>query len=65
MRIFESRVLRRIFQPKWEKVGGGQRRLHSEELHNLYLPPTIIRVIRGWAGHGREEKCVQYFGWKT
>jgi len=48
-------VLRRIFVPKREEVVGDWRRLHNEELHNLYASPNIIRVIRlrrmRWAGH--------------
>jgi hypothetical protein len=39
-------VLRRIFGPKKEKVAGGWRRLHNEELHNLYASLNIIRVIK-------------------
>jgi hypothetical protein len=42
---FENRVLKRIFGPKWEEVAGGWRRLHNEELHNLYASPNIVRVI--------------------
>jgi hypothetical protein len=42
----ENRVLRRIFGPKREEVVGGWRRLHNEELHNLYASPNIIRVIK-------------------
>jgi hypothetical protein len=38
-------VLRRIFGPKREEVEGGLRRLHNEELHNLYTSPNIIRVV--------------------
>jgi hypothetical protein len=53
--VFENRVLRRIFGPKREEVAGGWRRLHNEELHNLYDSPNIIRVIKSrrmrWAGH--------------
>jgi hypothetical protein len=53
--VFENRVLRRIFGPKREEVAGGWRRLHDEELHNLYSSPDIIRVIKprsmGWARH--------------
>jgi hypothetical protein len=44
-RVFENRVLRRIFGPKREEVAGGWRRLHNEELHNLYTSPNISRVI--------------------
>jgi hypothetical protein len=46
LKVSENRVLRRIFGPKWEEVAGSWRRLHNEELHNLYTPPHIIRVIK-------------------
>jgi hypothetical protein len=53
--MFENRVLRRIFGPKREEVAGGWKRLHNEELHNLYTSPNIIRVIKSrrvrLAGH--------------
>jgi hypothetical protein len=45
-RVFENRVLRRIFGPKREEVAGGWRRLHNEELHDLYSSSNIIRVIK-------------------
>jgi hypothetical protein len=45
-RVFENRVLRRIFGPKREEVAGGWRRLHNEELHNLYASRNIDRVIK-------------------
>jgi hypothetical protein len=44
--VFENRMLRRIFGPKREEVPGDWRRLHNEELYNLYTSPNIIRVIR-------------------
>jgi hypothetical protein len=44
--VFGKRVLRRIFGPKCQEVAGGWRRLHNEELHNLYDSPNIIRVIK-------------------
>jgi hypothetical protein len=48
-------VLRRIYGPKRDGVTGGWRKLHNEELHNLYSSPSIIRVIKSrrmsWAGH--------------
>jgi hypothetical protein len=44
--LFENRVLRRIFGPKREEAVGGWRRLHNEELHNLYASPNIIKVIK-------------------
>jgi hypothetical protein len=46
LRVFENRVLRRIFAPKREKLLVGWRREHNEELHKLYTSPNII-----WAGH--------------
>jgi hypothetical protein len=59
-RASENRVLRRIFGPEREEVEGGWRRLHNEELHNLYTSPNVIRVIKSgrmrWAGHGRDKK---------
>jgi hypothetical protein len=48
-------VLRRIFGPKRDRVMGGWRKLHNEELHNLYSSPSIIRIIKSkrmrWARH--------------
>jgi hypothetical protein len=55
LRVFENRVLRRKFGPKRDGVMGGWRKLHNEELHNLYSSPSIIRIIKSrrmrWAGH--------------
>jgi hypothetical protein len=55
LRVFENRVLGRIFGPKRDEVTGGWRKLHNEEQHDLYSSPSIIRVIKarrmGWAGH--------------
>jgi hypothetical protein len=44
--VFENRVLRRIFGPKRDEVTGGWRKLHNEELHNLYSSSSIIRMIK-------------------
>jgi hypothetical protein len=44
--VSENRVLRRIFGPKREEVAEGWRRLHNEELRNLYASPNIVRVIK-------------------
>jgi hypothetical protein len=41
--VFENRVLRRMFGPKREKVVGGWRRLHNEELHTLYTSPILLK----------------------
>jgi hypothetical protein len=43
--VFENRVLRRIFGPKRDKVTGEWRKLHKEELHDLYSSPSIIRIM--------------------
>jgi hypothetical protein len=55
LRVFDNRVLRRIFGPKRDEVTGEWRRLHNEELNDLYSSPNIIRVIKArrmrWAGH--------------
>jgi hypothetical protein len=55
MRVFENRVLRRIFGPKRDGVTGEWRRLHKKELNDLYASPNIIRAIKStrmrWAGH--------------
>jgi hypothetical protein len=55
LRVFEKRVLRRIFGPKRDDMVGGWRKLHGEELNNLYTSTNIIRMIKSmrmrWAGH--------------
>jgi hypothetical protein len=55
LRVFENKVLRRIFGPKRDKVRGEWRRLHNKELYALYSSPNIIRVMKSrrlrWAGH--------------
>jgi hypothetical protein len=55
LRVFENRVLRRIFGLKRDEVMGEWRKLHNEELHNFYSSPDTIRQIKsrkmGWAGH--------------
>jgi hypothetical protein len=43
LRVFQNRVLRRIFEPKKDEVTGELRKLHSEEIHMLYPSPNIIR----------------------
>jgi hypothetical protein len=45
-KMFKNRVLRRIFGPKRDEVRGGWRKLHNEELHNLYSSPSIIKMIK-------------------
>jgi hypothetical protein len=69
LRVFENRVLRRIFGPKRDAVTGEWRKLHNEELHNLYSSPDIIRQVKSrrmrWAGHvarmGEDRKLYKVF----
>jgi hypothetical protein len=71
LRMFENRVLRRIFGPKRDEVTGEWSKLHSEGLHILYSFPSIIRQIKArritWAGHVARmgEECVQGFDGKA
>jgi hypothetical protein len=55
LRVFENRVLRRIFGPRRDEVTGEWRNLHNKELNDLYCSPSIVRVIKSrrmkWAGH--------------
>jgi hypothetical protein len=46
LRVFENRVLKRIFGPKRDEVTGEWREVHNEELHYLYSSPSIIRMIK-------------------
>jgi hypothetical protein len=46
LKMFENRVLRRIFGSKRDHVTGGLRKQHNEELHNLYSSPGIIRMFK-------------------
>jgi hypothetical protein len=64
LRVFENRVLRKIFGPKREE-DGSWRKFHDDELHSLYSSPNIVRVIKSrrtrWAGHVArmvEGRCV-------
>jgi hypothetical protein len=53
--VFENRTLRRKFDPNRDKVTGEWRKLHGEELNDLYCSPTIVQVMKSriviWAGH--------------
>jgi hypothetical protein len=53
--VFENGVLRRIFGLKRDEVTGEWRKLHNEEIHDLYSSPSIIRIMKArrmrWAGH--------------
>jgi hypothetical protein len=69
LRVFENRVLRRIFGPKRDEVTGEWRKLHNEELNSLYSLPNIVWVIKSrrmrWAGYvarmGRGEVCTGFW----
>jgi hypothetical protein len=73
LRVFDSRVLRKIFGPKRDEVTGKWRRLHNEELYDLYSLPNIIRVIKSrmmrWAEHiasvGERRGTFKVMVWKT
>jgi hypothetical protein len=66
LRVFENKVLSRIFGPKRDEVTGEWRKPHNEELHDLHSSPSIIRIIKSWrmrwAGHvaRMEEKSNAY-----
>jgi hypothetical protein len=67
--VSENRVLRGISGPEREEEAGGWRKLHNVELHNLYVSPNIVRVIKAkgmrWAGHIAlmgGKKCIQNVG---
>jgi hypothetical protein len=72
LRVFENRVLRRIFGPMRDEVTGEWRKLHNEELRDLYSSRSIIRIVKSrrirWAGHvahmGRRGTCIGYW-WES
>jgi hypothetical protein len=65
LRVFQNRVLRRLFGTKRDEVTGEWRRLHNEKLTDLYCSPNIIRVIKSrkmrWT-YGGKKRCKQRFG---
>ena len=73
LRLFDNRVLRRIFGPKRDGVTRNWRRLHNQEFYCLYSLPNVIRVVKPsrmrWVGHvahiGGEERCIQGFCGET
>jgi len=72
LRVFENRVLRRIFGPKKDEVIGEWRKLHNEELNDLYSSPNFFRVIKSrrmrWAGNvarmGERRGVYRVFDWE-
>jgi hypothetical protein len=69
-RVFQKRILRRVFGAKNEVTGGWRK--FQNEIHNLYSSPNVIRVMKSmrlrWVGHVArmgDEKCMQNFGRKT
>jgi hypothetical protein len=72
LRVFENKVLRRIFGPKRHEVTGEWKRLHNKEFYALYSSPNIIRVIKsrrlGWGGHvarmGARKDAYRALVWK-
>ena len=73
MGVFENRVLRGIFGPKRDEVTGEWRKLHNEELNDVYCSPNILRVIKSNKNemggacrkYEEEERCVQGFDGET
>jgi hypothetical protein len=69
MIVFENRVMRRIFGPKRDEVTGEWRKLHNEELNDLYSPTNIVRIIKSsrkrWACHVAHmgERGIRGVGW--
>jgi hypothetical protein len=71
LRVFENKVLRRIFGPERDEVTGGWRRLHNKELYAVYSSPNTVKVIKSirlrWAGHVARmgKRCIQGFDGET
>jgi hypothetical protein len=70
LRVFENRILRRIFGPEKDEITGKWRKLHNKELNDLYSSLNIVRLIKieknemsgACNTYGREERCIQGFG---
>jgi len=65
LRVFGSRVLRRIYGPERDEVSEEWRKLHNEELYDTYWLPNIISVIESGGMRDRQGKCIQGFDEET
>jgi hypothetical protein len=67
--VYENRVLRKVFGPKRDEVKGEWRKLHNEELSDLYSLPNIVRVVKSrrmrCGAYGGGERCAQGSGGET
>jgi hypothetical protein len=68
LRVFENRMLWRIFGPKRDEVTGEWKKLHNKELRDLYSSPSIIRIIKSrrirWVGHVARMRLI-YYWWES
>jgi hypothetical protein len=66
LRVFENKMLRRVFGPKRDKVMGDSRKLYNKVLHTLYSLHQIKedKMGRAYSINGGNKKCIQNFGWK-
>jgi hypothetical protein len=65
LRVFENRVLKKVYGPKRDEVKGQWRRLHNEELYDLYFPSNQImnnEMGGEYSKHGIQDRCIQNIG---
>jgi hypothetical protein len=65
MRVFESRVQRKIFEPKRDEVTGSGGDFYNEKLHDLYRTPKETESAKECGTYGGKEMCIQDFGGET